>query len=483
MKFRHILLAAGFLALACSGAQARSAKRGVCAKFSFASEIQLLEPGVCWWYNWANLPGAGYKGEVAAYKGDFEFVPMCWNGNYSADNIRNYCKEHPEVKYLLGFNEPNFTAQANLTPAAAAELWPEVQALAKELGLKLVAPALNYSPNPPYTNPQTWMDEFVALVGKDAFDYTAIHNYGGLGVMKTLGTNFHNRYGKPVWVTEFCNWPGGAGNVYVAPAAQISSMVETLEWLEQTEWIHRYSWFMAQGASDAANSPNYGLIINNRGDVSLSPQGYVYTYLWEFDPGYFHATGEWFSAADYHGRILALVGHGAKPDAPKPIEIIQFNGGAALDYQIDVPEAGDYNLELVISGVGEPARFDPTLTIVAMNQDGTEGESLHEARQFTLTGADDAYRTETFTITLPAGKQTVRIKDASPYQPSGMHISALRLTSVTGIDAVSVSGEARTVDVYNTLGMKIRSGVSSSAATDGLPAGLYIVGGRKVLVK
>jgi len=61
------------------------------------------------------------------------------------------------------------------------ELVSEARKLADELGLELVAPALNYSPNPPYTDPLRWMDEFVALVGTDAFDYVAVHNYGGLG--------------------------------------------------------------------------------------------------------------------------------------------------------------------------------------------------------------------------------------------------------------------------------------------------------------
>lgn len=485
MNLRHILLGAGLVLLAANAAEARSAKRGVCAKFTFASEIELLEPGVCWWYNWGNTPGAGYKGEVAAYEGDFEFIPMCWNASYSADNIREYCKAHPEVKYLLGFNEPNFTNQANMTPEAAAARWPEVQALAKELGLQLVAPALNYSPNPPYQDPLRWMDEFVALVGKDAFDFTAIHNYGGFGVMQTLGTQFHERYGKPVWVTEWCNWPGGAGDVFVAPATQISSMVECLEWLEQTPWIHRYSWFMAQGPHDTANKPNYGLLINNRGDVSLSDQGEVYVNLWDFDPEYRHPVGERICAADYHARTYAMVGACAAPDAPKSIEISSFSGGATLDYQFDIHESGDYMLELTVSGIGEPSRFNPCISIVSVNADGTDGTVLSAARRFALPGADDSYTTESFAVSLPAGPQTIRLKDEAPYQPSGIRISALRITSAAGIDGILAGSDTANspVDVYNASGIRIRSAVKASDATAGLPSGLYIAGGKKVFVK
>jgi hypothetical protein len=39
------------------------------------------------------------------------------------------------------------------------------------------------------------------------------------------------------------------------------------------------------------------------------------------------------------------------------------------------------------------------------------------------------------------------------------------------------------VDVYDTKGTLIRRQVSISAATSNLPAGIYVVGGEKVLVR
>lgn len=480
MKISHLLLISALLASS-SVCEARSAKRGVCAKFTYAAEIELLEPGVSWWYNWANIPGRGNKGEVEEYNSTMDFVPMCWNGNYSPDNIRNYCKAHPEVKYILGFNEPNFKAQANMTPTQAAEQWPAVQALAKELGLKIVAPALNYSPDAPYYQPTQWMDEFVKLVGLDAFDYTAIHNYGGLGVMQTLGNQFYQKYGKPVWVTEFCYWPNETG--YVAPETQISSMVETVEWLEKTPWIYRYAWFMEYGNSNNSSKPNYDLVEFDKQNVSLTKQGIMYVNLWDYNPEFYHPLDAWVAASDYHNRSLAMIGMGSNPTSPKPLEVSQFISGATIDYQFDVPQAGDYNLELTVSGVGRPSRFNPQLSIVAVNADGSNGNVLSAKRELTLSGADDVYTNETFAVTLPAGKQTIRIKDEAPYQPSGLRISALKLTSVAGIDGIPVDKSEAPVDVYTTLGVKVRSNVNPASATTGLPAGVYIVGSKKVLVK
>ena len=53
---------------------------------------------------------------------------------------------------------------------------------------------------------------------------------------------------------------------------------------------------------------------------------------------------------------------------------------------------------------------------------------------------------------------------------------------VTAINkpVVVVNGK---VDVYNLSGVLLRKGVDASKSTQGLPSGLYIVGGQKLLVK
>ena len=173
----------------------------------------------------------------------------------------------------------------------------------------------------------------------------------------------------------------------------------------------------------------------------------------------------------------------ASRQCPLPIEISQFNAGATADYQFDITAAGNYSLELTVSGEGEPKRYDPTLSIVAVNTDGSEGKELHAAKDFVLTGDNTAYSTVNFPITLQAGKQTLRIKDANPYRPSGIRISTLRLRDLSGVTDVTVENENRLVDVVNAAGITVRRGVEASHATEGLPAGFYIAGGRKTIVR
>ena len=50
-------------------------------------------------------------------------------------------------------------------------------------------------------------------------------------------------------------------------------------------------------------------------------------------------------------------------------------------------------------------------------------------------------------------------------------------------DITADAGHAALVDVYNMQGMAVRTSVPCDAATDGLPQGIYVVGGKKVLVK
>ena len=52
----------------------------------------------------------------------------------------------------------------------------------------------------------------------------------------------------------------------------------------------------------------------------------------------------------------------------------------------------------------------------------------------------------------------------------------------TGVEGIAAEEDAL-VDVYTIGGVMVRSQVAASGATDGLAKGLYIVGGKKVVVK
>jgi hypothetical protein len=155
----------------------RSAKRGVAYNFcdwSFSegvTDLDLLRTGtapgsgVTWYYNWGVTPRpcvAGALGESPPV----EFVPMAWglSGDGAAcaaggpcftdarsrDQLRDQIPEG--ARYLLGFNEPNFAHQANLTPSVAAQAWTHLEYVADARGLGLVGPAVNFCDTTPESN-------------------------------------------------------------------------------------------------------------------------------------------------------------------------------------------------------------------------------------------------------------------------------------------------------------------------------------------
>ena len=210
--------------------QAKSLKRGVSFSFSQLPEndITLLAPGISWSYNWA----VNTSNEAFSYFEHFglDYCPMIWNANWQESSLRAFKQAHPECEYLLAYNEPNLTDQANMVPSKAAEDWPRLVAIAKELNMKIIAPAMNYGTLADYNDPWKWLDEFFAQPGVSLEDVSgiAIHCYmGSAASMKNYLDKF-KKYGKPIWLTEFCNW----ANNNISLEAQMEYMVQAMNLLE-----------------------------------------------------------------------------------------------------------------------------------------------------------------------------------------------------------------------------------------------------------
>jgi hypothetical protein len=186
-------------------------------------------------------------------------------------------------RYVLGFNEPNFKAQSNLTPAQAAADWPMVQAAAKATGAALVAPAVNYCgssadpsgcSDPSVTDPYTWLEDFFAACSGCTVDYVAVHWYNcDLPSLQAYlegnldaggGLQGFVQFGKPIWLTEFaCDNSHGE-------ADQEAYMRAAVPYLEGNSHVFRYSWFNASNISNA-------LVMN--ADGTLTALGKVYVGL------------------------------------------------------------------------------------------------------------------------------------------------------------------------------------------------------------
>ena len=271
---------------------ARSTKRGVAFNFNYVSDLPLLSPYITWDYNWGN--NTNENAALWFDANEMDFCPMCWNGNYNADKIRQFVAAHPKTKYLLAFNEPNLTDQANMTPAQAAAIWSPVVALARELNLKLVSPAMNYGTLAGYSDPVKWLDEFFAQPGVsiDDIDAISVHCYMASASALQGYIEKFRKYNKPVWLTEFCAWDPKPSSAEV----QMDYMCAALHYLENEPLVERYAWFIPRYTSKN-NDPHMQLITNEI-PGELTDAGKLYCGFSTFDRETYLNT-EWIPAGSY----------------------------------------------------------------------------------------------------------------------------------------------------------------------------------------
>lgn len=225
----------------------KSFKRGIASALPNPADLEALSPGISWWYNWS--PRYGPQVAETRLSAKVDFLPMTWNGN-NPDEIRAFLDAHPEVRYLLTYNEPNFQDQANMTPAYAASLWPTFEQIAEEYDLKLVGPAVNYCggcvivDGAPIGSAFTiWLDlffeEYRAQFGREPrMDFTALHWYD-FGLEDQVN-EIITRYNKPVWLTEFALW---RGEDWCTDEFERDWLIDMVAFLEEHPMVYRYAWF------------------------------------------------------------------------------------------------------------------------------------------------------------------------------------------------------------------------------------------------
>jgi hypothetical protein len=259
-----------------SAPSTKSAKRGIAYDFASAADLAAVSPGVSWWYNWGAKPNAGVPSDPPG-RYAMDYYPMLWNGDFDAPGVEAFLSAHPEIKYLLVLNEPNLTSQANLTPQAAAALWPQYEAVAAAAGVDLVGPQITWGTMANYQDPVAWLDAFLAAYrsangGKDPrIDYLGFHwyDYGLAAQLDRL-----TRYGKPFWVTEFANWHSQNDGAQIDSLdKQKAQMIEMVATCEARADVFRYSWFTARASPD----PHFDSLL--AGDGQLTALGQLYLSL------------------------------------------------------------------------------------------------------------------------------------------------------------------------------------------------------------
>ncbi len=245
-------------------------KRGVAYGYHSEADLQALSPGVSWWYNWATQPDAAVRSGAYLDLG-VEYVPMIWGGSFDVSTAVSQIPA--EAEFLLGFNEPNFYAQANLSAADAASLWPQVEQIASQRGLALVSPAVNFCGGGCHdTDPFNYLHEFLDQCTGCQVDAIAIHIYVGCNAggdnhaqwLINHVETYKSEFTQPLWLTEF------ACDDAATMEEQRQFMVDAVTYLENETRIARYAWF----AGRADNMQNVDLL-GADGQLTVLGETYV----------------------------------------------------------------------------------------------------------------------------------------------------------------------------------------------------------------
>lgn len=267
MKIRELLaFFAALMICVTAPCQSKSPKRGICGDAS-PQDLIILAPSTTWYYDWGVAPPSTLQGQLSG----IEWVPMCWGGVYASDVAGIEAMIPAGSKYLLGFNEPNFRSQANLTPAQAASMWPNLEKIAADKGLMLVSPAVNWCGDcvtGVTSDPVDWLDKFFAACPGCKVDYIAIHSYAPGSAALAGYIDKFRKYGKPLWITEFAPWDPPKPDF----EGVVRYMKEAIPILENDHIVFRYSWF----ATRVGNNPDISLLGPNG---TLTKLGQLYAAM------------------------------------------------------------------------------------------------------------------------------------------------------------------------------------------------------------
>ncbi len=265
--------------LAHANAQILSTKRGFAD--SGAGYNNLQATGAGWYYTWGT--GAANPGSF-----DASFYPMFWNGP-SQNTIDGALGRHPN--YILGFNEPERSDQANMTVAQAITSWTNISSSVKSYNtangtsIKLVSPAVADTGGS--TGGQQWLASFMsqATAAGLKVDAVAFHWYGVSTPTDPAGAassflsrvdSYHSSYGLPVFITEFAihDWGGAYTDAQIIEAnRQFLNIV--VPGLESRSYVAGYSWY-----NWFSDSPLY----SSSGSI-LTPTQMGYSYVGAVGPG------------------------------------------------------------------------------------------------------------------------------------------------------------------------------------------------------
>jgi hypothetical protein len=214
------------------------------AAWAFTGAAQALaRSGASWYYTWSATPAGGMASPPGV-----RFVPLIWGAaNVNAGTLSQV---RGEGRYLLSFNEPDMSGQANMSPGQALSLWPQLEAT----GMRLGSPAVADNG----ATPGGWLDQFMSGAAARGYrvNFITLHWYGAdfatgpaVSQLESYLQAVHARYHKPIWLTEFALANFGASPQTPSRGQQAAFLTAATAMLQRLSYVQRYAWFGLQATA------------------------------------------------------------------------------------------------------------------------------------------------------------------------------------------------------------------------------------------
>ena len=276
-------------------------KKGIALGEDMSKTVELKKMNLSWYYNWQATP---YNNSI---DDGVDFVPMIWGRNQDDpdgtkdENLFKYIAEQcalvpKDANYILGYNEPELSAQANISVVQAQKGWKEIQ----KLGKRTVSPAIS-NPNGTYSG---WLTPFLKGGTVDdngvqieiegvSCDCVAIHTYisqRSVSMVIDAVKKVHELYGKPVWITEMGIFGSKAYGdkfdySYQKPGENEKTgafIKEVCAQLDEMDFVERYAWFPynINSANDIdSNDASGSTALFDYDSGKLTDNGFLYASL------------------------------------------------------------------------------------------------------------------------------------------------------------------------------------------------------------
>lgn len=229
-----------------------SPKRGVGATYPDCEQLRSL--GVSWYHNWSLRPGV-CEG--------ISSVPQVWCLGEIGKPVGG------NSNILIAFNEPDQPSQCCLSPEQAAEVWPQVEAMAE--GRLLTSPNATWMPWL-----EMWYQAYTDMYGRPPkVDLVAVDFYASIS--RSLEILDEARVLMGLWEAQGILIPE-FGYPYGTEQEAVEYMQQMVPILEKDSRVIGYAWYQLSQPDDPLWQPkgwvNTSLFDYATGDITLLGTNY-----------------------------------------------------------------------------------------------------------------------------------------------------------------------------------------------------------------